>query len=257
MFSPLGYLVHLHGSLRPLQRDGVGFLQPLGHGFLEPLVEIAQSQRSIPVDEGTSFSQCTVIARGYHLTRKKLCPMLRKNLRLEVRSPSIPPRNGPETLLVMLTSTPATNSLVCQGGISGGGEREGFGSLLDLLLHPPHPPSISPFGFGTSLGGSPSADRAPAGSGRAGRGSRPWAWTCCCPPRAAAPGHALQPGRDKGKKGRLWGRGVFGGQPGGLTPVRAFRRHGVRVAQNLSLVQPSVPGVQGSPGSLTRLSSST
>lgn len=67
--------------------------------------------------------------------------MLRKNLRLEVRSPSIPPRNGPETLLVMLTSTPATNSLVCQGGISGGGEREGLGSLLDLLLHPPHPPA--------------------------------------------------------------------------------------------------------------------
>lgn len=72
MFSSPGYLVHLHGSLRPLQHDGVGFLQPLGHGFLEPLVEIAQGQRPIPVDEDTSFSQCAVTAQGYHLTRKKL-----------------------------------------------------------------------------------------------------------------------------------------------------------------------------------------
>ena len=70
----LGYLVHLHSPLCSLQCDAVGLLQPLRHSFLEPLVEITQSQRSIPVDEGTSFSQCAVIARGYHLTHKKLCP---------------------------------------------------------------------------------------------------------------------------------------------------------------------------------------
>lgn len=53
------------------------------------------------------------------------------------------------------------------------------------------------------------------------------------------------------------GQRCFWGQPGGLALVRAFWRHGVRVAQDLSLVQPAVPGAQGSPGSLTRLSSST
>lgn len=61
--SSLGYLVHLDGSLCPLQSDGVGLLQPLGNTFLEPLVEIVQSQRSIPVDEGSSFSNCTTVAQ--------------------------------------------------------------------------------------------------------------------------------------------------------------------------------------------------
>jgi len=77
MFSSPGYLVHLDGSLCPLQRNGVGLLQPLGHSFLEPLVEIAQSQRSIPVDEGTSFSSCTATAQAHHpslLSYTRNCP---------------------------------------------------------------------------------------------------------------------------------------------------------------------------------------
>lgn len=74
MFSSPDYLVHLDSSLRPLQRDGVGFLQPLGHGFLEPLVEITQGQRPIPVDEDTSFSKCSVMAWSYRLTSKKNVP---------------------------------------------------------------------------------------------------------------------------------------------------------------------------------------
>ena len=77
MFSSLGYLVHLDGPLCPLQRDGVGLLQPLGHSFLEPLVEIAQSQRSIPVDEGTTFSNRTATAWGHHpslLSHTRNCP---------------------------------------------------------------------------------------------------------------------------------------------------------------------------------------
>lgn len=68
MFSSPGYLVHLYSSLCSLQCDGVGLLQPLGHSFLEPLVEIAQSQRSIPVDEGTSFSNRTATVRGHLLS---------------------------------------------------------------------------------------------------------------------------------------------------------------------------------------------
>lgn len=53
-FSSPRYLVHLDGSLGPLQCGGVGLLQPQGQRFLKPLMEVAQSQRSIPVEEGTS-----------------------------------------------------------------------------------------------------------------------------------------------------------------------------------------------------------
>lgn len=93
-FSSPGYLVHLDGSLSPLQCGGVGLLQPQGQRLLKPLVEIAQSQRSIPRDEGTSFSNCSSTVTS---------PALTPN----------PPRDEPQTLLVMLPLTPDTSSLLC------------------------------------------------------------------------------------------------------------------------------------------------
>jgi len=61
----LGYLVHLHSPLCSLQCDAVGLLQPLRHSFLEPLVEITQSQWPIPAGGETNFSQCTVMTWGF------------------------------------------------------------------------------------------------------------------------------------------------------------------------------------------------
>lgn len=63
-FSSPRYLVHLDGSLGPLQCGGVGLLQPQGQRFLKPLMEVAQSQRSIPVEEGT----CSPTTQQWHRT---------------------------------------------------------------------------------------------------------------------------------------------------------------------------------------------
>lgn len=96
-FSSPRYLVHLDGSLGPLQRGAVGLLQPQGQRFLKPLVEIAQSQRSIPMGEGTGSPAPQQQHRT--VTPPALTPT--------------PPRDEPKTLLEMLPLTPDTNSLLC------------------------------------------------------------------------------------------------------------------------------------------------
>lgn len=47
------YLVHLDRSLGPLQCYHVGLLEPLGDGFLKPLVEVSQSKGAIPGNTDT------------------------------------------------------------------------------------------------------------------------------------------------------------------------------------------------------------
>lgn len=66
------YLVHADGPLCPLQRHGVGRLQPLGHGFLEPLVEAAEGQRPGPGDEGAGSGPRRGPGALLALSRKKL-----------------------------------------------------------------------------------------------------------------------------------------------------------------------------------------
>lgn len=67
------YLVHAHGPLRPLQRHGVGLLQPLGHGFLEPLVEAAEGQRPGPGDGGAGSGHRRG-PRALLLSHARSCP---------------------------------------------------------------------------------------------------------------------------------------------------------------------------------------